>query len=43
MNHRQGLIKGIAQRFEPQATLTHDPHPGCRQKGVASCTYVVIG
>jgi hypothetical protein len=37
----QGIIKGMAQRFEPQATLTHDPDQGCRQKGGASCTYVI--
>ncbi|QSQ24214.1 hypothetical protein JY651_04395 [Pyxidicoccus parkwayensis] len=37
----QGLIKGMAQRFQPQATLTHDMHQGCRLKGGKSCTYVV--
>ncbi|NMO21654.1 hypothetical protein HPC49_48555 [Pyxidicoccus fallax] len=37
----QGLIKGMAQRFQPQATLTHVPDTGCRTKGDASCTYVV--
>ncbi|WP_223754257.1 hypothetical protein [Myxococcus sp. RHSTA-1-4] len=36
-----GLIKGMAQRFQPQATLTHDAHQGCRHKGAASCTYVI--
>jgi hypothetical protein len=37
----QGLIKGMARRFQPQAELTHDPSHGCRQKGDPSCTYVV--
>lgn len=37
----QGLIRGMAQRFEPNATLTHDPAQGCRQKGAESCTYIV--
>lgn len=37
----QGLIKGMAQRFQPTAQLTHDAHQGCRQRGGASCTYVV--
>ncbi|MFP2957116.1 hypothetical protein ACLEPN_04585 [Myxococcus sp. 1LA] len=36
-----GLVKGMAQRFAPDATLTHDPSAGCRQKGASSCTYVV--
>ncbi|WP_044889542.1 hypothetical protein [Myxococcus hansupus] len=36
-----GLIKGMAQRFEPQATLTHDVSAGCRHKGASACTYVV--
>ncbi|NTX39664.1 hypothetical protein HUA78_35035 [Myxococcus sp. CA033] len=37
----QGLVKGMAQRFMPNATVTHDPAHGCRQKGGASCTFVV--
>ncbi|NMO21653.1 hypothetical protein HPC49_48560 [Pyxidicoccus fallax] len=37
----QGIIKGMAQRFQPQAILAHDPHKGCRAKGDPSCTYVV--
>ncbi|WP_426753959.1 hypothetical protein [Myxococcus sp. Y35] len=36
-----GLIKGMAQRFAPQATLTHDPSAGCRQKGASACTYII--
>ncbi|MFP2905942.1 hypothetical protein ACLESD_12960 [Pyxidicoccus sp. 3LFB2] len=36
-----GLIKGMARRFQLQAETTHAPHPGCRLKGAASCTYVV--
>ncbi|WP_241759155.1 hypothetical protein [Pyxidicoccus parkwayensis] len=35
-----GLIRGMAQRFQPQAELTHDPQK-CRLKGAATCTYVV--
>ncbi|MBZ4400187.1 hypothetical protein [Myxococcus sp. AS-1-15] len=37
----QGLIKGMAQRFMPHAVVTHDPDQGCRQKGGASCTFIV--
>ncbi|MCP3103568.1 hypothetical protein LZ198_32260 [Myxococcus sp. K15C18031901] len=37
----QGLIKGMAQRFAPDAAVTHDPAHGCRQKGGGSCTYVI--
>ncbi|UJR85230.1 hypothetical protein [Sandaracinus amylolyticus] len=36
-----GLIRGMAQRFEPGATVTHDANEGCRAKGGESCTYVV--
>lgn len=36
-----GLIRGFAQRFEPGATVTHDPGTGCRARGGESCTYVV--
>lgn len=37
----QGLLRGMAQRFQPNATVTHGPHQGCRTKGDPSCTYVV--
>ncbi|QQR42779.1 hypothetical protein JKA73_27480 [Myxococcus xanthus] len=37
-----GLVKGMAQRFAPEATLTHDTSAGCRQKGANSCTYLVL-
>jgi hypothetical protein len=36
-----GIIKGMAQRFEPTASITHDTTKGCRKKGAESCTYVV--
>ncbi|ADO73226.1 hypothetical protein [Stigmatella aurantiaca] len=36
-----GLILGMAQRFEPAATIAHDLAQGCRQKGGTSCTYAV--
>ncbi|WP_164020801.1 hypothetical protein [Pyxidicoccus trucidator] len=36
-----GLIRGMAQRFEPKATLTHGPNQDCRLKGATSCTYVI--
>jgi hypothetical protein len=36
-----GIIKGMAHRFEPRATVTHDTSTACRQKGAATCTYVV--
>lgn len=35
-----GLIRGMAQRFQPQAVLSHDPQQ-CRLKGASTCTYVV--
>ncbi|WP_338870049.1 hypothetical protein [Myxococcus stipitatus] len=37
----QGLVKGMAQRFMPEAVVTHDASHGCRQKGADSCTFVV--
>ncbi|MCY1021087.1 hypothetical protein [Pyxidicoccus sp. MSG2] len=36
-----GLIRGMAQRFEPKATLTHGPHQDCRLKGAATCAYLI--
>ncbi|MCP3137640.1 hypothetical protein [Pyxidicoccus xibeiensis] len=36
-----GLIRGMAQRFQPKATLTHGPHQDCRLKGAATCTYAI--
>ncbi|MCE9669334.1 hypothetical protein LY474_16100 [Myxococcus stipitatus] len=36
-----GLVRGMAQRFAPIATVTHDLEHGCRQKGGGSCTYVI--
>ncbi len=36
-----GLIRGMAQRFEPKATLTHGPDQNCRLKGAPNCTYVI--
>lgn len=44
MNHSRfdmGLVKGTAQRFAPEATLTHDVSAGCRQKGADSRTYLI--
>lgn len=34
-----GIALGMAQRFAPNARLTHGP--GCRSKGAESCTYHV--
>lgn len=36
-----GIIRGMAQRFEPTATLTHGPEQSCRLRGAPACTYVV--
>lgn len=35
----QGIMLGMAQRFKPNAQVTHAP--GCRSKGGASCTYII--
>jgi hypothetical protein len=37
----EGIVIGMAQRFDPTATVTHDPK-ACRQKGAAACNYHVI-
>jgi hypothetical protein len=36
----EGIVSGLAQRFEPTATVTHDPK-SCRKKGAKSCIYNV--
>jgi hypothetical protein len=36
----EGLLQAMAQRFNPTATLTHQPG-SCRKRGNPSCTYVV--
>jgi hypothetical protein len=36
-----GLLRGMAQRFAPEATVVHDAQQGCRLKGAESCTYHV--
>jgi hypothetical protein len=36
-----GLLTTLAQRFEPTATLAHDPSQPCRAKGGDSCSYVI--
>jgi hypothetical protein len=33
----QGIVMGMAQRFKPNARITHGP--GCRSKGAETCTY----
>ncbi len=33
----QGIVIGMAQRFAPNARITHGP--GCRSKGAETCTY----
>lgn len=35
---QEGIVLGLAQRFDPQARLTHDPKL-CRKKGAATCLY----
>jgi hypothetical protein len=36
----EGIVVGMAQRFDPQAKVTHDPK-SCRKRGADSCTYSV--
>ena len=36
-----GLMRGMARRFAPAATVTHDAEHGCRSKGAANCAYIV--
>jgi hypothetical protein len=36
----QGVILGVALRFEPSATVVHDPGP-CRKNGDKACFYTV--
>ncbi len=36
----EGVCRGMARRFRPNANVTHDSK-SCRNKGGASCTYVV--
>lgn len=36
----EGVTRGMARRFQPNASVTHDIRT-CRNRGDASCTYVV--
>ncbi len=36
----EGIVTGLAQRFEPTATVAHD-RKGCRKRGDPSCNYNV--
>jgi hypothetical protein len=36
-----GLFTGLAQRYQPTATVVHDATKPCRKKGGSSCTYTV--
>ncbi|RJS17679.1 hypothetical protein DRW03_27205 [Corallococcus sp. H22C18031201] len=36
-----GLVRGMSQRFEPNASVEHHASNGCRNKGGTACTYVV--
>ena len=36
----EGVVKGMAKRFRPTASISHDPK-SCRNRGGANCTYVV--
>ena len=36
----EGIVTGLAQRFEPTATEMHD-RKSCRKRGEPSCSYVV--
>lgn len=36
----EGIVTGLAQRFEPTSTVTHDPK-SCRKRGAERCLYNV--
>ena len=38
--YTQGVILGVAQRFEANATVTHEPGP-CRKNGDKACYYTI--
>jgi hypothetical protein len=37
---QEGIVQGLAQRFDPQARVTHDAK-SCRKKGAATDTYTI--
>jgi hypothetical protein len=38
--YTHGVLVGVSQRFEPSATVTHDPGP-CRKHGDKACFYTI--
>lgn len=37
----EGILEAMARRYAPHATVEHDTPSTCRNKGSASCTYVI--